>query len=370
MINKTETLSNKQLIQNLVFLTLILILFYYALKFMSASFKGMGADTAQDLLTITSNPFVSLFIGMLATAIIQSSSTTTTVIVGLVASTPLTVAMAVPLIMGANIGTSVTSSILAFGHIGKKKEYMRALASATVHDFFNIMVVVLLFPLEYFFSGLSRLGEFVVGFIGAEGTAAVKEVKVPKQVMFIVDYFGLSVSFSGVLLLLVSFVMLFFSLRYLTKILKVLVIGNVEKNMDKLVFKQPLRALTWGGILTMAVQSSSVTTSLMVPLVAAKKVSLRKAFPFLMGANIGTTITALISAILGGTREGLAIAFVHVLFNVLGVLIFFPFEKIRNIPILMAEKLASWSYRNRLIGIFYVAFTFFILPIMMYLVTK
>lgn len=356
---------------NILLLIVVLIAFYLALKLMGGAFKGFGKDTARSILAISSNPFVALFLGMLATAIIQSSSTTTSMIVTLVATGSLTVASAVPLIMGANIGTSVTSSILAFGHMGRRKEYRRAVASATVHDFFNILVVIILLPLELFFNLLSNTAESITHLV----------VRIPDEVS---EKSGswtdvISEGLLGnepVLMLIVSLVLLFFSLRYLTIILKRFVIGKIEANMDRFVFNRPLKGLTWGMILTMLVQSSSVTTSLMVPLVAANKVSLKKAFPFLMGANIGTTITALIASLLlfdGDTlryQNGLSIAIVHILFNLAGVALFFPFPKLRNIPIAIAKGLGELSYRNRLIGIGYVVFTFFLLPLFLYFISK
>lgn len=356
---------------NVLLLIIVLVAFYLALKLMGSAFKGFGKDTAQEILRVTSNPFVALFLGMMATAIIQSSSTTTSMIVTMVATGSLTVSSAVPLIMGANIGTSVTSSILAFSHIGKRKEYRRAVASATVHDFFNILVVFVLLPIELIWGVLSTTAD--------KFTHAVITIpdEVAEKSSSWVDFIKHHLLFDQpVVMLIVSLALLFFSLRYLTIILKRFVIGKVEANMDKYVFNKPIKALGWGALLTMLVQSSSVTTSLMVPMVASNKVSLKKAFPFLMGANIGTTLTALIASLLlfdGDPiryEHGISIAIVHVLFNILGVVVFFPFPALRNIPIKIAKGLGELSYRNRLIGIGYVIVTFFLVPLTLYFFTK
>lgn len=103
---------------------------------------------------------------------------------------------------------------------------------------------------------------------------------------------------------------------------------------------------------------------MIVPLVATGKISLRKAFPFLMGANIGTTVTALIASI-SQTEAALAVALCHLLFNLFGVLILFPISAIRNIPIWMSETLGHYAGKRRLIGIAYIIITFFLIPFTM-----
>jgi len=93
------------------------------------------------------NPIAGLCIGILATVLLQSSSTTTSITVGLV-SDILEVKLAIFVIMGANIGTSVTNTIVSMGHLGDGDELERAFAGATVHDMFNFGAVLILLPLE------------------------------------------------------------------------------------------------------------------------------------------------------------------------------------------------------------------------------
>ena len=93
------------------------------------------------------NPIAGLCIGILATVLLQSSSTTTSITVGLVPDI-LEVKLAIFVIMGANIGTSVTNTIVSMGHLGDGDELERAFAGATVHDMFNFGAVLILLPLE------------------------------------------------------------------------------------------------------------------------------------------------------------------------------------------------------------------------------
>lgn len=374
----TDTLNSKtdpmKVLLNALMVIGVMFVFLVSLKMMGGSFKLFGKDVAHEIINATSNPFVSLFIGLLATAIIQSSSTTTSMVVAMVAGGTLSIDNAVPMIMGANIGTSVTSSIVSLGHIGNKKEYKKAISAATVHDFFNIMVVLLLFPLEYFFGFLSGLAGnlaslFTAGSGDSEKMFSILGVTVKPTAKFIMGLLGKN----AWACLLVALGLLFFSLRYLTVILKKLLIGKAEKNLDKLIFDKPLKALGWGTLLTTVVQSSSVTTSLIVPMVASNKVSLRKAFPFLMGANIGTTVTALIAALSTDAsvfEAALTIALAHVLFNVLGAVVLFPIKPLREIPIKLSRKLGKATMKNRLVGMAYIVVTFFLIPFILILVSS
>ncbi|MEM7037134.1 MAG: Na/Pi symporter [Bacteroidota bacterium] len=382
--------SMQDRILQIVGLLATLYIFLVSLELMGASFKLFGKDFANNLVATAKNPFVGLFIGMLATAIIQSSSTTTSMVVVMVATgkfgpagDPESIALAVPIIMGANIGTSVTSTIVALGHIANKREYRKAVAAATVHDFFNIITMAILFPLELIFGVLSApasaLAEVMhVG--GGDGgvLGAMKFVKHSVKPISngIIDVtgsiFGEAAAALPYITLLIALGMLFLALRGLTAQLKKLLIGRIQKRVDSILFGHPLKAIGWGAAITTLVQSSSVTSSLTVPLVATNKVSLRKAFPFLMGANIGTTTTALIAALLAtgeNTTAGLAIAFCHLMFNLVGVLVIFPIPQIRIIPIQLARRLGNATMRNRLVGVGYIAVTFFLIPFILILTT-
>ncbi|MFK7920302.1 MAG: Na/Pi symporter [Bacteroidia bacterium] len=356
-----------------------LFVFLVALDLMSGSFKLFGADYAKELVTIAGNPFIALFVGMLATAVIQSSSTTTTMIVGLVAAGTMSPIEATPMIMGANIGTSVTSTIVSLGHIGNRSEYQKAIAAATVHDFFNIITVIILFALEYFTGALSSAATSLADMFFTEAgeggkTKGILDYTTKALAKWILGFTATDAFPKGTpfVSLPIALGLLFLSLRSLTKLLKTFIIGKVQENLDRFIFGSPTKSLTAGFLLTTAVQSSSVTSSLIVPLVASEKVTLYKAFPFLMGANIGTTTTALIAALfLGvGSPNALAIAFVHLLFNLFGVFILFPIPQIRRLPITLAQGLGKLTLRNRIYGVLYVVAVFFLLPGMFIFITQ
>jgi sodium-dependent phosphate cotransporter len=351
--------------QRVLLLMLILFVFLVSLNLMSGGFKLLGKDTAEQIITLTSNPFIGLFVGLLATALVQSSSTTTSMIVAIVASGSLTLQNAVPMIMGANIGTSVTSTIVALGHVPRRAEFQKAISSATVHDFFNLMVVAILFPIEYYTQALSSAGAALAHVFYTEGANGTKMfsllgVTVKPAAKALMSFLGSNAA----IIIPVSIIILFASLRAFSVSLRKMLIGKSEKNLQKYIFGSPFKSLLWGAGLTAAVQSSSVTTSLIVPLVATDKVDLRKAFPFLMGANIGTTVTALLAAV-SQTEAALAVALCHLLFNLTGVLFLFPIRAIRNIPIWMSETLGYYAGKRRFVGVAYIVVTFFLIPFLL-----
>ena len=110
------------------------------------------------------------------------------------------------------------------------------------------------------------------------------------------------------------------------------------------------------------VQSSSITTSLVVPLAGAGVLNLRQIFPFTLGANIGTTVTALLAA-LTGTVSALIAAISHLIFNLFGILLIYPFPFLRNIPIKLAERFAVAAVKKKYLPILYLLIVFLLIPL-------
>lgn len=172
------------------------------------------------------------------------------------------------------------------------------------------------------------------------------------------------------LLIIVALALLFISLRYLTVLIRSLVMERLEAFFDTHIFKTAIRALFFGIFITIMVQSSSITTSLVVPLAGAGILQLRQIFPYTLGANIGTTITALLASLVSGTHAPLAVAFGHLAFNIFGIGLIWPIEKIRNIPIHMAEWFAELAVQNRIIPIVYLLVVFFLVPLSLIFIVR
>ena len=342
-----------------------LYLFLVGIAGMSSAIKRMGSEFAETVLTTTSDPFIALFIGIFATVLFQSSSTTTSLIVGMVSSGSLTIASSIPMIMGANIGTTVTNTIVSVGHINKGTEFKRAFAASTVHDFFNIMAVVIVFPIEMIFHPLQKTSEwFALKMFGKIENIEVLQAKSPiKLAVKSGSKFIQKFTFDNDIFYLVLSVFITFLMLYsIVKLLKSLVLKKIEGFFDQYIFNTALKAMIFGVIITIMVQSSSITTSLVVPLAGAGVLTLRQIFPFTLGANIGTTVTALLAAITG-TVSALVAAFSHLLFNITGIIIIYCIPVLRNIPLKCAEIISEQAVTKKYLPLLYLFFIFVLVPL-------
>jgi len=139
----------------IVLIVLLIYLFLLSIKLVGGSAEMLGQGFRLRLLEATGKPLVGVFIGILVTSLVQSSSVTTSLTVGLVGSGVLDISSGIFIIMGANIGTTVTNILVALSHITWRHEFRRAFSAAIVHDLFNILTVLVLFPLEVSFGYLS-----------------------------------------------------------------------------------------------------------------------------------------------------------------------------------------------------------------------
>ena len=339
-----------------------LYMFLVGIKGLSSGIKMLGGDFANQIMTTTSNPFISLLVGILATTLFQSSSTTTSIIVGMVSSGAVTLSGAIPMIMGANIGTTVTNTIVSMGHIRRGNEFKRAFSAATHHDIFNVLSVIILLPLEIAFGIIEKtatgLGTLLFGTISTDEVfqspikAAIKWGSKHVQ----------SLSFDSTALYIVLSVLLTFAmLFFIVKLLRSLVLENIQQYFDKYIFKSAARAMLFGILLTIMVQSSSITTSTIVPLAGAGVVRLHQLYPFTIGANVGTTVTALLASLTLNVTAMVA-GFAHLFFNIFGIVIIFLNPLLKNIPLDLADWLSEKAVDNRFIPLFYLILFFFILP--------
>ena len=349
-----------------------LYLFLVGIGGMGYSFKLFGKEFSQKILEATSSPLIGLFIGILATTIVQSSSTTTSIVIGMVAAEAIGVRSAIFMIMGANIGTTVTAKLVSLGHITRKAEFRRAFAASSVHDTFNLITVSLLYPLEYYFHILEHAATWM-GRVFVDVTGITKPENYLKKITTptiegLSDLLGKDPR----LVLLVSVVITFFMLWGIVKLLQSLVLKKLESFFDTYIFRNLAMSFTVGLILTVMVQSSSITTSLIVPLAGAGVLRLQQIFPFTIGSNIGTTITGLLAALAVAGQPGIdpklvlagsTVAFAHFLFNASGAVIFLPFRRIREIPVHVAEWLAEVCLKNRIIPIVFIVLVFYLIPL-------
>ena len=351
----------------------LLFLFLMGVQCLGDGFKLLGRDLLNAFFATTENPFIALMVGILATTLAQSSSVTTAMIVGLVAApeNPLPIANAIPMVMGANIGTTVTNTLVSLAHVARRDEFLRAFSVATCHDFFNFMAVVVLLPLEMATGYLRRTAVTLASTYGGIGgfeyespfKNALKAAVDPLKGL--TGWLLQGERSQAVLLILISGVMIVSALFLLVRVMKSATESRVEVFITRSLGRSALLSMLVGVIVTVMVQSSSITTSLLVPLAGAGLLTLEHAFPVTLGANVGTTVTALLAtlAVSGpNAAAGVEIALVHVLFNLSGIALIYPLKPIRRLPLVAARRLAEVAVRSRRWALIYVLGLFYGLP--------
>lgn len=355
---------------------LFLYLFLVGVKSLEEGISSFGSDFVDSVFASVANPLAGLAAGVLATVLVQSSSVTTATIVGLVGSGVLPVETAVPMVMGANIGTTVTNTLASLGHLRQGPYFERAFAAATIHDYFNIISVAILLPLEVAFGLVSRIATWTADTVGdllprgGTGSSPIKDA-ISAPVSWLEDLISSQgwETAAGAIFLVLGLGLIFVALWMITRQMKQVMSGQIENAINGILSKGAgLGALTAGLLMTVAVQSSSITTSILVPLVAAGVLTLQNAFPVTLGANIGTTITAVLASLATDSPDALVIALAHVTFNVLGILIIYPWPRIRAIPLWLAEKTAEAATRQKSLVAGYVIGLFVLSPLAILLI--
>jgi sodium-dependent phosphate cotransporter len=406
-------------ISKIVLVALLLYMFIISLGLMGNAFKVLGGKTSGDTFRnsdLFKNPIAGLAVGILATVLVQSSSTSTSVIITMSAAGLISMKNAIPMIMGANIGTSVTASIVSVAHIGDQDQYRRAFGGAIVHYCFNVLTATILLPIEVATGMLEHLSEAMVDAFGitadqekgskqdflkiltkpvssrllqvdkklvtkiAEETDPVTLAELEKQSIIqqgqskdnhlFMDT-PMTDTVAGVLLIFVSLLFLSVCLMLLVKTLQSIFKGRAAVWMGKLLNLEiksvPLIGdyilMVFGIFLTILMQSSSVTTSALTPLVGIGLIRVDKMFPFTIGANIGTTVTGILAALASSNMQvGFQVAMSHLLFNVFGTLMWFMVPIARRVPLFMAKFLGSLVAEVKLFPILLIVFAWGLAP--------
>ncbi|XP_064600960.1 sodium-dependent phosphate transport protein 2B-like [Liolophura sinensis] len=422
----------------------LLYLFICSLSFLSNAFQLLGGKEAGEAFKnkqLLGNPVAGLMLGVLATVLVQSSSTSTSIVVAMVSAGALEVKFAVFIIMGANIGTSVTNTIVSITQISDKDQFRRAFAGATVHDMFNWLSVIILLIIEWASSFLYHFSNWLVSNVSSEmdyeDTELLKTItkpftklvisldknkiksiatgkkrrdeistiiktcystktnetcanltmlasnetgncsyEVPKEDCY---YLFKNVTevwddkVIGAVLLVASLALMSISLILIVKLLQSILKGKVAKVIRKFLnsdFPGPLRYLTGyvailiGCGVTIMVQSSSIFTSSLTPLVGMGVITVDRMYPLTLGSNIGTTFTAVLAALASDNiHDTLQIALCHLFFNICGIIIWYPIPFMRKVPINMAKFLGTTTAKYRWFAILYIILMFFLFPL-------
>ncbi len=374
-----------QIVLSLLATVALLYLFLIGVESLAAGIKGLGKGVMDAYLGDALSPILGLIGGILATTLVQSSSVTTSLIVGMVGSGQLSVASAVPMIMGANIGTTVTNTIASLAHAGRTAEFRRAFAAATCHDFFNFLSVAVLLPVELITraifgrglleAGAGAIATWVTGAQGAKYDSPIKGA-IKAGVHVVEDGVGTlaeSPKVIAIVTAVVGCVIIYGALAGIVRTMRALVLSRMEAYVNRFLGSGGPVGIVVGLVLTVMVQSSSITTSVMVPLAGAGLVTVMQILPITIGANIGTTVTALLASMVVSGEAAMAarqIALVHLLFNLAGTLIWYAPPPLRMTSVRLAHRLAAIAARSKKAAVAYVLLIFYGLPALIFFVSR
>lgn len=380
-------------LRSLLFLFLI-YLFLCAVKMFGAStdlLRNEYKTSVDALFSGMRNPFVGLCVGIFATALMNSSSATTSLVVALVAMNVIPIEHAVPVVIGANIGASITSMVVSLGNITNKKAFVLGYGVPFIQDWYSIITATVCLSLEFSFHFMSRTAMWLAGLLvqfggsaaeaaGSAGTAAAEmsgswlcnpipvlvEAPVKLDRFLLIDLMHFPNTACAILMGILGLGILFFALVNMTKNMKILMADKVEEWINAVLSKNGFLGLFIGWIVTMIIQSSGITTSLVVPLVASNILKIRTAYPLILGAKLGTPITGILAALAFlGTSAGLpamAIALVHFLFNAIGVGLLYPIPALR-FPVFLTEWLCPILGKHRVYVILWGVCVFILIPV-------
>ncbi|MFU8840221.1 MAG: Na/Pi symporter [Nitriliruptoraceae bacterium] len=354
-----------------VLVVALLYLFLVGVALLEVGIAGLGEGFTTGLLDRVANPVSGLFAGLLFTVLVQSSSVSTATIVGLVGAGTIPLDLAVPMVMGANIGTTVTNTLAALGNIRRPNEFRLGFAAATMHDLFNLIAVAVLLPLELLTGILTRTAVALTELLRTTEVSELGKSPIRAAVKAPVDLIGgvfdgdpIGGPLAAVLLLALGLTAIFLALGFITRNMRLLVAGGMERAMNRVIGAGGgAIGILVGILVTVAVQSSSITTSILIPMVAAGVLTLPNAFPITLGANVGTTITALLASLAVLRPEGLTIALVHTLFNVAAIALVYPVRRVRELPVHLAVKLSAVATEHRSLVLAYVVGLFIVVPV-------
>jgi solute carrier family 34 (sodium-dependent phosphate cotransporter) len=325
--------------------------------------SNLSGSVLHGFLSHLASPFFGLVVGIIATALMQSSSTTTAVTIAIVSSGALSIQTAIPIILGANFGTTITNTIVAL--LQTKKNVEKALAASTLHDFYNLMTLLIIFPLEMKFHLVEKTSFYLYKmFATTESLSTRFQNPLITSIDYINNFLKTATGNNPTIYLIISLAITVVALTSLVKILKSNFLETIKKSLSKKFFATPFRSWASGAVSTMIIQSSSVTTSLVIPLAAEDKLTLEQIYPYTVGANIGTGLTAFIAAVSLSPIAFIA-ALISLMFDVFSTFIIFLNPLLSHVPIFLARRFGYYSAKYKQFPFIYIVIAFIVLPLAM-----
>tara|TARA_Y100000034_G_scaffold75166_1_gene90296 strand:+ start:6398 stop:7474 length:1077 start_codon:yes stop_codon:yes gene_type:complete len=307
-------------------LVLFLYLFILSIELIKKS-SLLLAPGVKSFLLQSLHPIKALAFGWFSTAIVQSSGAISTITATFAGNNLINFPTAVYIVIGAALGTTITAIIISLITVSaKRKDFRHGFEIGLCYAIYSALLVIIAFLLEYFFKFFSKTSIFLASRISGK----ISLLKIPDLVGVITSPIinPLFNNSNKIFILILGFAILIFSLRYVGK--AVIGVFGGEENARSFIdkhFESKYKAYLIGALLTAILFSSSITIGLLVPLAVTRLIGLRRAIPFILGADLGTFTDVLLAALIIDKIPALAIALVYIMIAVLGAVIFLPNTK-------------------------------------------
>ncbi|MBZ8176523.1 hypothetical protein GP475_10960 [Corynebacterium poyangense] len=299
-----------------------------------------GSQAISPLVARAHNPFLGLALGIVLTAVIQSSSATTALTVTAVGGGLIPLEAAVPIIMGANIGTTFTPFLVAFSFFRNQDQYQRAIHTAGMHMWFNVSLVALLLPLELLAHPFQHFSH-------------LDTITPPTNHSPLV--------FNPTFSLICGAFLILISVRIIAALLNTLMATTTHTLMERAPGRSFSLGVLVGTLITMMVQASTVTICSLLAFTVTRPIRQRDALALIVGANVGTTLLSLIVAFYLNTAAVQA-ALIHLFFNLIGAIALLCFPALRTLLLYAGTLNSRIAQLGYALSFFFLLSSYIIAP--------
>ena len=319
------------------------------------------APNIKDFISVSISPIKAVAAGWFTTSIAQSSGAVGTIAAAFAGEGIISLQTAIFILIGAALGTTITALIISLVTVAqKRKDFRHGFEIALCYSIFTSIIVVIAMTIEYFFGAISKTSLFILSLIGEINISYFPDIMgflTSPITNFLTSNNNLFV------VLLFSFVVLIFSIKFISKSI-ISVFGGEENTRKKInnFFDKKYKAYLLGVILTAVVFSSSITIGLLVPLAVSRLISLKKAIPFIIGADLGTSTDVILASLIINKPIAFATAISYVLLPIIGAIIFLPnINLLFRITKYTSKKLINISRKKA----FYFLIIFIAIPLLL-----
>jgi sodium-dependent phosphate cotransporter len=310
---------------------------------MKDSILLISGEQAEQILGLVNDSITGVFVGWLGSAMIQSSGALDSIVVTLVSAELLSMSIAVAILLGAELGTTVTTQLVSiFGYMSRMKEtFKQSFSIAMLHYFYNLFTLLIFLPIEVFFGTFTSIAiQGSIFFHQVPGIDAIPSIFsfISPWVDFVLHFIPAWIGF------LLGIAMLILSLRETEKNMSATFSTDVSRNLIRSTFGKPLRSFFSGLAFTILIPSTSVMVSMLIPLAATGIIgSQHHLLPYILGANIGTVFDVMIAALATGNPAAIGVWLVHLTINIFGACIILPFYKVFNALVMKITDVIAFS---------------------------